>query len=357
MGRKSRWSGTTVAVTGLDACDNPHPGIAVAKCLREGGFDGTLLGFTYSPLCTGAYRRDLYDGVCLGPLPTEGSAPLYERLLQLRDEARLDLVIPTLDSEIATYARIAPRLAEAGIRTLLPSETAVKRRGKVCLPDLCREAGIPHPRTETLTVVEQVDKCLERYRCPVVMKGSIADARIAWTADEAKQHYHDLLDQWGYPVLLQERLQGEEYNVCVLCDRPGRVWASVASRKFGVTAKGKGFAGIVVDDPELPAIAARVADALQWVGGMEVECLKEASTGRFHILEINARFPAWVWLTASVGSNLPMALVRIAFGEEVPPPPAPRAGSMFFRNTRTTVCAASELAALVVRGRTLEARR
>lgn len=356
MARRSRWSGVTVAVTGLDACDNPHPGIAVAKCLRAGGFDGRLLGFTYSPLCTGAYRRDLFDGVRLGPLPTEGSAPLYERLLQLREEAKLDLVLPTLDSEIATYARLAPRLAEADVRVFLPSETAVKRRGKVCLPDLCRESGIDHPRTETITVVAQIDRCLDRYRMPVVMKGSIADARMAWTADEAKQHYLDLLEQWGYPVLLQERLQGEEYNVCVLCDRPGHVWAAVGMRKFGVTGKGKGFAGITVDDPELLALAARVAAALRWVGGMEVECLKEAGTGRFHVLEINARFPAWVWLTASVGCNLPMALVRIAFGEEVAPPPAPRAGSMFFRNTRTTVCPASELASLVARGRTEEAR-
>lgn len=351
---KSEWRNRVVGVTGLEASDNPYPGVPVARCLREGGYDGVLVGLTYSPLCSGVYRRDLLDGVHLTPFPGEGSTPLLARLLELRREIGLEAVIPTLDSEIATYARIAPALREAGVRTLLPDESDVKRRGKISLPDLCREHGISHPRTEVLSSAAQIDHGLESYRCPVVIKGSIADARISRSADQAKQHFHDLMDAWGYPLLLQEYVQGDEYNLAQFCDRPGHVLGAVGMRKFGVTSKGKGFAGITVDEPDLFAIGTRLAEALKWVGGMEVEVLKEASSGRFFVLEINARFPAWIAFAAASGANLPMALLRVVFGRPASPMKTPPPGRLFFRTTRLTVRPAADLASLIVRGRVPE---
>ncbi|MBI3097277.1 MAG: ATP-grasp domain-containing protein [Planctomycetes bacterium] len=351
---KSEWRSRIIGVTGLEASDNPYPGIPVARCLREGGYDGTLVGLTYSPLCSGVYRRDLLDGVHLVPFPSEGSTPLLARLLELRRSIGLEAVIPTLDSEIATYARIAPILREAGVRTLLPDESDVKRRGKVALPDLCRDRGVAHPRTEVLSGAGQIDHFLGSYRFPVVIKGSIADARIARSADQAKQHFHDLMDAWGYPLLLQEYLQGDEYNLAQICDRPGHVLGAVAMRKFGVTAKGKGFAGVTVDEPDLHEIGKRLAEALRWVGGMEVELLREASSGRFVVLEINARFPAWIAFAAASGANLPMALLRLLFDRPVGPVRTPPPGRLFFRTTRLAIRPATDLASLIVRGRVSE---
>jgi carbamoyl-phosphate synthase large subunit len=36
----------------------------------------------------------------------------------------------------------------------------------------------------------------------------------------------------------------------------------------------------------------------------------------FHLLEINPRMPAWIYLAAGVGQNIPEALVRLALGEK-----------------------------------------
>ena len=44
----------TIAITGMNATDNPAPGVAVARSLRQApGFDGKLLGLGYDALDPG----------------------------------------------------------------------------------------------------------------------------------------------------------------------------------------------------------------------------------------------------------------------------------------------------------------
>ena len=49
------------------------------------------------------------------------------------------------------------------------------------------------------------------------------------------------------------------------------------------------------------------------------------------IMEINPRFPAWVYLTAAAGQNQPAALLRLALGLPVPMMAGYAVGKMFVR--------------------------
>ena len=53
----------TVAITGMNArADNPGPGVAVARCLREVlGFNGKIIGLGYDVLDPGLFQTDLTD--------------------------------------------------------------------------------------------------------------------------------------------------------------------------------------------------------------------------------------------------------------------------------------------------------
>ena len=46
----------------------------------------------------------------------------------------------------------------------------------------------------------------------------------------------------------------------------------------------------------------------QWRGPFELECM--AGDDHVHLIEINPRFPAWVYLATGVGLNLPSRLLR-----------------------------------------------
>jgi carbamoyl-phosphate synthase large subunit len=36
-----------------------------------------------------------------------------------------------------------------------------------------------------------------------------------------------------------------------------------------------------------------------------------------YVMEVNPRFPAWIYLTAAAGQNQPASLVRLALGQQV----------------------------------------
>lgn len=54
----------TIAVTGLNATDNPGPGLAVIRALKAAkSFDVNIIGLSYETLEPGIYMRDLVDKV------------------------------------------------------------------------------------------------------------------------------------------------------------------------------------------------------------------------------------------------------------------------------------------------------
>jgi carbamoyl-phosphate synthase large subunit len=48
-------------------------------------------------------------------------------------------------------------------------------------------------------------------------------------------------------------------------------------------------------------------------------------------MEINPRFPAWIFLTVGAGQNQPDALVKMALGEDVQPYTDYEVGKIFIR--------------------------
>nr|GFB74576.1 hypothetical protein [Tanacetum cinerariifolium] len=123
---------------------------------------------------------------------------------------------------------------------------------------------------------------------------------------------------------------GQELNVAGLADGRGHCLSAVAMRKLTITDKGKAWAGITIEDESLSALAHRFAEVSQWRGAFELELLR-TPTGELFILEINPRFPAWIYLTAAAGHNQPAALLRLALGEAVEPFGEVAVGKMFVR--------------------------
>jgi carbamoyl-phosphate synthase large subunit len=57
----------------------------------------------------------------------------------------------------------------------------------------------------------------------------------------------------------------------------------------------------------------------------------QTSDGKPYIMEVNPRFPAWIYLTAAAGQNQPASLVKMAMGEKVEPFKTYEVGKIFIR--------------------------
>ena len=329
----------TVAVTGMNALpESPGPGLAVARCLREKYGDRVrIIGLGYDALDPGLYLPEYCDVSHLVSYPLHGSEALLERLTSIHQSERIDVLIPCLDAELPLMVLLAPRLAAMGIRTYLPDAEQLARRGKDQLPQLSKIADVKCPEIRPLTSPGFFHTChREGWQYPLVVKGVFYDAKIVYNAEDAVAAFHKVAAEWGLPVLAQRFIAGEEYNLTAVGDGTGKLLGEVMMKKRAVTSKGKAWAGVATLDDTLSAVAGRLVSALKWKGPLEVEVMRDAS-GDYHLIEINPRFPAWIYLSHGVGRNLPALLLELALGREPPPFSSPQAGTLFVRYALETI--------------------
>ncbi len=342
--------GPTVGVTGLNATDNPAPGVGVIRAIRhDPSFDGRIVGLSYDALDPGNYAHDLVDDVFLIPYPSQGVAALEARLRYIREQVGLDVVIPTLDSELPAFFDLESTLADLGIHTFLPTPEQFDMRSKVHLATLGEDDAISVPAIEVIASPDQLSDIHERIPYPLWVKGPLYGAKKAYNLHEAVQAYHGIVAQWGLPVVVQADVQGEEYDVAAVGDGEGGVVGAVAMRKTLLTDKGKGWAGVTVRDPVLLELTRRFFAVTRWRGPCEVEALKDGD-GAWHLLEVNPRFPAWIHTSAGAGLNLPRKVVDLALGKPVAHSLDYRAGTLFVRISIDQIATLSDYESLVTTG-------
>lgn len=342
----------TVAVTGMNATDNPAPGVPVARALwNEPGFKGRIVGLGYDALDPGFYAQGLIASGAILPYPSAGREALLNRLRWVRSELGMDVLIPNLDSELRAMVSLAPDFERLGTRTFLPTLEAIDRASKVNLPKLADQADIDIPPSEVLMTSAGIAKAASKLGLPLVIKGVYYGATVVYNEADAVTAFHRFAAQWGVPVIAQAFIPGEEYNIAALGDGKGNLAGAVAMRKMMLTDKGKGWCGVAIDNPELLRICEEVVGALRWRGPLEVEILKSAKTGEYFVIEINPRFPAWIQLAAGAGLNLPYFAVRLALGLPLPSPlPRYRAGTLFVRISVDQICDLSTFEQLTATG-------
>jgi carbamoyl-phosphate synthase large subunit len=350
---------SVVGVTGMNATDNPAPGVPVVRSLRaDVNFAGRIIGLGYDPLDPGFYADSLLDTGAILPFPSSGRDPMFEKLSALRHQLDLGVLLPTLDSEIRILSGLERELRELGVLMLVPDIASIEAVSKARLPALAERAELKVPESEAITTPEAIPRSLDRLGLPLVVKGVYYGASITTNELDARAAFHRFVAAWGLPVIVQRYLRGEEYNVAALGDGTGRMVGAVAMRKMALTDKGKAWAGVTVLDQELLSTTRRVIAELRWRGGIEVELMRETDTGALYVMEINPRFPAWVHLATAAGQNLASAAVRLALGHPVPTFTTYQVGTRFVRITLdqtgdlTTFGALSLLGQVDFRGRT-----
>ncbi|KPJ93307.1 MAG: carbamoyl-phosphate-synthetase, partial [Gammaproteobacteria bacterium SG8_11] len=286
----------TVAVTGMNAKpDNPGPGVAVARCIRESPeFSGKIVGLGYDALDPGLYLKQYCDSGHLLPYPSTGDEALLNALKILNERENIDVLIPCLDAELPGIVRLRPLIEEMGIKVFLPTPEQLRLRNKDRLTELAQLAGIQCPDIKSVTHAGFFYKCQdEGWSYPLVVKGLFYDAKIAYTADEAADAFRHIAAEWGYPVLVQQMVKGEEYNLTAVGDGHGNMLGEVMMKKMAVTDKGKAWSGVSIFDQALYDASAALVKAIQWRGPLEVEVMRDKH-GQYQLIEINPRFPAWI---------------------------------------------------------------
>jgi carbamoyl-phosphate synthase large subunit len=320
-----------IAVTGLNAIDSPGPGVAVIRAIKDcPDFDARIIGLSYEALEPGIYMHELVDKTYQIPYPPAGIENLLHRLAYIHDIEKIDLVIPNFDAELFSFIKLSEQLLEMGIHTFLPDLAQFESRHKSMLYKFGSKHHLLIPEDRLVYQLQDLANAAEELDYPLVIKGKYYDATIVNSPDDAQKAFFQLQSKWGLPIIAQKFIKGTEINIAVLGDGKGNTVSVVPMRKLFITDKGKAWAGITIEDSSFIELAHQFIKATKWRGGCELEIM-QTNEGKAYIMEVNPRFPAWIYLTAAAGQNQPAALVKMAMGEKVMPFKTYDVGKMFIR--------------------------
>ncbi|MBO5131738.1 MAG: ATP-grasp domain-containing protein [Paludibacteraceae bacterium] len=319
----------TIAISGMNATDNPSAGISVARSLRQSEYkDCRIVGLSYGALEPGNYMRDFVDVAYQLPNPSEGSELLFSRLAYIQQKEKLDVIIPNLDAELNSFILLKSQLGLLNIGTYLPSLEQFELRQKYNLPKLSTLTGIDIP--ESRNCFSYNDLMDLNCEFPLVVKGQFYEAVIVRNQEQLFSAFNNISCRWGLPIIVQRFVSGAEFNVIGLSDGAGRLLSYVAMRKQYITDKGKAWAGVTINDENLLDLTRTFVQKTSWKGPFELELIR-SDEGKFYLIEVNPRIPAWVYLATASGQNIPELIVKLIKNEKISPNLEYEVGKMFIR--------------------------
>lgn len=214
--------------------------------------------------------------------------------------------------------------------------------------ELAEQEGIRVPETAVIRNIDDLGKCIAEMGLPIVLKANGTSGgegvRVVRTIEEAERAFQALqapsllglareakralIDQdktFVWPSLLRRRsvvnaqafVAGREATSAIACWK-GTVLASL---HFEVLSKQypAGPASVVrlIEDAEMSAAAEKIARRLNLSGLHGLDFMREASTGKAYLIEINPRATQVGHLALGPGRDLPAALYAAASGKSV----------------------------------------
>jgi carbamoyl-phosphate synthase large subunit len=225
------------------------------------------------------------------------------RLLEIAGRERIDLIVPTIDPELAVYAAARQILARRGVQIAISTpETIAICRDKQLTHRWLRRHGFPAPQQRSLAAALSLPK----RRFPVIVKprlgsGSVGVRRVA-TSQELRAIIEahspgELVDH-----VVEEIAPGQEHTINVFIDARGVSLAGVPHRRIEVRA-GEVSKAVTVKHNGLIRIAQGIAQALPGARGpLSIQCFL-APGGSVRVTEINARFGGGYPLTHQAGAR------------------------------------------------------
>jgi len=326
-----------IAVSGINATDNPGPGVAVARSLKEYDPSIQIIGLSYDRNDPGHFLTQYIDKSFMLNIPSHGWSGIFNKLLEIKNTHGLDMVIPCLDAELPLYIKHKDDLEKAGIKTFLPTAQQFNMRDKAELDLLSKSIGLKYPKTYLVNTVDEIDKVVneENLTFPLVVKGKYYKAYVVHNILQCKLRFQEIAIEWGAPILLQKCVSGEEFNLVGVGDGEGGDLGVFAIKKLTTTSIGKIWSGVTVKNKDLITTAKKFIKETKWKGPFELECIFNPTD--LYLIEINPRFPAWVYFSTGCGQNLLGNILDYQKGKVVNVLDETPEGKLFIRYTEELI--------------------
>lgn len=228
-------------------------------------------------------------------VPYASSPDSKASLLYLCKKHNIDIVIPTLDDSLLTWANLSEELLKNGTHVASSKESTLKiflDKWETFL--FFRNNGIPTPKTSLKQDYPLVKPRLGRGGSGIQLTDKLVNME---------------------GNISQELLSGTEYTVDVFCNQDGDPIYIVPRIRIGVK-EGKATGGIVVKQETIINIVKKICASIQFWGPINIQCF-ETENNEVFITEINPRFGGGSALGMAATENWINLIEKMIYGEKV----------------------------------------
>jgi predicted ATP-grasp superfamily ATP-dependent carboligase len=226
-----------------------------------------------------------------------------------------------------------------------PTDLVEQLVDKTSFARLAEERGIPAPLTVCSCDVSGPRDAMARIPGPWLVKPSGHHAWLDRTTQRSQGPKKALVAEspealealWAEvhghteDFVVQEYVPGGEnevYSFHAYLDGRGAVLGHFVGRKIRTFPREAGVSTYLelVIEPRVSALGLEVVRALGVVGPIKIDMKRDMRTGRFYVLELNARYNLWHYLGSACGVNLPLLAHADLTGDPCAPPVEQRTG-------------------------------
>lgn len=234
--------------------------------------------------------------------------PKYiSQLIQICREQKIDLLIPTIDTDLLLLSQNKQAFAEIGTRVLISDEDKIAVcRDKRFTADYFISCGLKSP-----IPVDQVEKYEQGFPCFIKPKdgSSSIDAYKVQNEEELHSFAERVAD-----YIVQPFIEGREYTVDILCDFDGNP-IYVTPRERLAVRSGEVLKTCMVHDEQMEQECLELIRHYKPCGPITVQLIRQKDTGIDYYIEINPRFGGGAPLSMKAGADAAGALLELLSGK------------------------------------------
>lgn len=229
------------------------------------------------------------------------------QLVEICREDRIDLVMPTIDTDLLKLSQNVDRFEEVGTRVLISKEDKITIcRDKNNTGTFFEQCGLKAPKT--------YNDCREYkgpYPCFIKPKdGSSSINAYKVENEEELEVYASQVEDY----IIQPFVSGKEFTIDIFCDFDGNPVYIVPRERMQVRA-GEVLKTRIHMDTVMIEESRKVIEGFRPCGPITVQLIQDENTGDNYYIEINPRYGGGAPLSIKAGANSPAALLRLLTGE------------------------------------------